>query len=334
MKDKIKKRKLTSKDWNDLASALSGENNNNPELVTSFFSEDTYRTGKKWNGLKSMINKSIDVDKAWNALYSRIRKEETLTGTEKSSGVIKMRGAFLRIAAIALAIVVLGSILFFIFKADLSNREIVITTGNQRINQPVELRDGSRIFLNRNSRLIYTRHFGKKEREVILNGEAFFEIARDTAKPFIIKAGKANVKVLGTSFDVLTENEESKVQVFVKTGTVMLYNNTGSRNIIVEPGYVGTIDSTSTMKKINKDPNYLAWKTGYLVYDGQKLEVVFKDLKKVYNMNIVADDPEIMNETWTIPIYNQSQETIIRLICASFNLAYSKDGDIYHLTRK
>lgn len=51
-------------------------------------------------------------------------------------------------------------------------------------------------------------------------------------------------------------------------------------------------------------------------------------------MNIVADDPEILSNTWTSPIDNQAQETIIRLICASFNLAYEKDGDVYHLTRK
>jgi len=61
---------------------------------------------------------------------------------------------------------------------------------------------------------------------------------------------------------------------------------------------------------------------------------VFRDLKRVYNMDIVADDPAILNETWTSPIDNKSQETIIRLICASFNLGYSKDGDVYHLVRK
>jgi len=78
----------------------------------------------------------------------------------------------------------------------------------------------------------------------------------------------------------------------------------------------------------------MSWNTGLLVYDGQTLDIVFRDLKRVYNMNIVADDPEILSNTWTSPIDNQAQETIIRLICASFNLAFKKDGDVYHLTRK
>ena len=71
-----------------------------------------------------------------------------------------------------------------------------------------------------------------------------------------------------------------------------------------------------------------------LVYNGQKLDIVFKDLKRVYNMDIVADDPAILENTWTSPIDNQPQETIIRLICTSFNLSYTKDGNVYHLSKK
>jgi len=64
--------------------------------------------------------------------------------------------------------------------------------------------------------------------------------------------------------------------------------------------------------------------------------VVFRDLKKVYNMDIVANDPGILENTWTTngPVDNQSPETIIRLICISFNLSYAKEGNIYHITDK
>ncbi|MDQ1296169.1 MAG: FecR protein, partial [Bacteroidota bacterium] len=82
------------------------------------------------------------------------------------------------------------------------------------------------------------------------------------------------------------------------------------------------------------NPNYMAWNTGSLVYDGQTLDIVFKDLRRVYDMIVVADDPEILKETWTSPIDKQSPETIIRLICVSFNLSYSKEGDVFHLAKK
>jgi ferric-dicitrate binding protein FerR (iron transport regulator) len=97
---------------------------------------------------------------------------------------------------------------------------------------------------------------------------------------------------------------------------------------------VGKIDSKISDKSLNNDPNYLAWNTGMLIYDGQTLDIVFRDLKRVYNLDIVADDPSILDEIWTAPINNQAQETIIRLICYSFNLGYKKDGNVYHLSKK
>ena len=102
--------------------------------------------------------------------------------------------------------------------------------------------DGSRIFLNRNSEFSYRSNFGDRNRNVTLTGEAFFEIAPDAAKPFIIDAGNARVKVVGTSFNVITNNSRSAVEVFVKTGKVMLSNNSGSKSMALEPGYVGTMD--------------------------------------------------------------------------------------------
>jgi ferric-dicitrate binding protein FerR (iron transport regulator) len=122
--------------------------------------------------------------------------------------------------------------------------------------------------------------------------------------------------------------------VFVRTGKVLLSDNSGNNSILLDPGYIGTMDSGKPLKSLNRDPNYMAWNTGILVYDGQTLDIVFRDLKRVYNMEIIADDPSILKETWTSPINNQSQDTIIRLICYSFNLGYTKEGNTYHLSKR
>ena len=71
-----------------------------------------------------------------------------------------------------------------------------------------------------------------------------------------------------------------------------------------------------------------------LKYDGQTLNVVFHDLKRTYNMEIIVDDQGILDQPWVTTIDNLSQDTIIRLICASFNLSYTKDGDVYRLAGK
>ena len=298
MKEMKKIGTFTDKEWEELASILSGEKGEQTDLLGQFMAGDTNNSGKKWKDLKNMNSQEkIDVEKAWNNVHSRLI-ENGLKISESPVRIRFMRTTILRIAAV------------------------------------VSLPDGSKIYLNRNSELNYRKNFGKHGRNVKLAGEAFFEISPDKSKPFIIDAGNAKVKVLGTSFNVITNNRESAVEVFVKTGKVLVSDNSGSQTLQLDPGYVGTVSSRAAVKTVNNNPNYLAWKTGELVYSGQKLSVVFSDLKRVYNMDIVADDSLILDNPWRSPIVNTDEETIINLICRSFNLGYTKDGNVYHLSKK
>jgi transmembrane sensor len=324
----------TDREWEELSSILSDEQNGNNDLLSRFLAEDRHNTVKYWKELKEMNNdKEIDVDKAWNKLYSRLNENGLIT----EAPVVRrsfIRTTYFRVAAMVLLLLGIGSgILFISDQGLISGKTTVATTDNQK-NLQVTLPDGSNIFLNRNTKLSYRKDFSRHGRTVTLSGEAFFEIARDENNPFTVDAGKAIVKVLGTSFNVITSNSDSAVEVFVKSGQVEVTDNEEGSNLILDPGFIGRVYSERSEKSVNIDPNYMAWNTGLLVYDGQTLDIVFRDLKRVYNMDIVADDPEILSNTWTSPIDNQSQETIIRIICASFNLSYTKDGNVYHLSGK
>jgi len=334
MNEKMNNDKLTDRDWEELASSLSGEKEEGSELLDQFLVSDKSDTGKNWKALsETMDERDIDVDNAWRKVNSRL--DETVTLSVKSNyRILSLRSTLMRVAAVGLILLSIGTAALYIGKSDTLSKKIIVATSDYQKNFMVNLPDGSNISLNRNSVLTYRSSFGKHSRNVALSGEAFFDIAPDASKPFIIDAGKASIKVVGTSFNIITNNSNSAVEVFVKTGKVLLSDNTLDKNILLEPGDVGTMNSGVTGKTVNKDPNYMSWNTGLLVYDGQKLDIVFKDLKRVYNMDIVADDPDILEETWTSPIDNQPQETIIRLICASFNLSYVKEGEIYHLVKK
>jgi transmembrane sensor len=325
---------FTDKEWEELASMLSDEKSEKTVLLDSFLAEDKHNTGKQWKELRDLGGEhNINVDKAWNKLYPKLHESEYQT-VKNLKRLSFTRSTIMRVAAAALIMISLGLTAVYINNPGAFSKKITFQTGNDQKNLLVSLPDGSKIFLNRNSELRYRANFGDNGRDVNLSGEAFFEISADNTKPFIIDAGKARVKVVGTSFNVITNNSESAVEVFVKTGHVLLSDNSGSQSVLLDPGFVGKVDSETSVKTLNKDPNYLSWKTGLLVYNGQKLDVVFRDLKRVYNMDIVADDPEILENPWKITIDNQSQEIIINLICASFILSYTKDGSIYHLSKK
>jgi transmembrane sensor len=329
-----KNERYSDSEWEELASLLSEEKGEQSDLLVRFIAEDGNDTIKKWKELSNMSEeKEINVDNAWNNVFSRINENEH----KKEIGLASfrfIRSSFMRVAAIVLVLLSLGTAGAYLLNPDIFSRKITIASGMDQKNIEVALPDGSRIFLNRNSELSYRSNFGARGRNVTLTGEAFFEIAPDASKPYILDAGNAKVKVVGTSFNVITKNNESAVEVFVKTGKVMLSNNSGSKSLALDPGYVGIMDSEISAKSLNNNPNYLSWKTGLLVYNGQKLDVVFSDLKRVYNMDIEVADPSILENRWTSPIDNQPQDTIIRLICASFNLSYTNNGNVYHLVKK
>jgi transmembrane sensor len=328
------KERYSDRQWEELASLLSGEKGEESDLLGQFMAEDSNDTVKKWKELSNMNDeKEISVDKAWNNVFARMTESGHKTENVRSRKIL-IRDSFIRVAAIALVILSLGVPAAYLINPEIFSKNITIASGNYQKNVDVVLPDGSRIFLNRNSEFSYRSNFGGRGRNVTLTGEAFFEIAPDASKPFIIDAGNARVRVVGTSFNVITRNRKSAVEVFVKTGKVMLSNKAGSKSLALDPGDVGTMDAEISRKELNKNPNYLSWKTGLLVYNGQKLDIVFSDLKRVYNMDIEVTDPAILENRWTSPIDNQPQETIIRLICASFNLSYSKDGSVYHLVKK
>lgn len=331
MREMKKKENLTDREWEELASIFSGEKEGNypPSLNGDF-----HEAEKVWRSLGNMENeKQIDTDKAWNKVQSRINNDNREDAGKPEISLFR-RNTFLRIAAAVLLILSFGAITIFVDRSGRFSKEIIALSGEDQRNLKIDLPDGSTIFLNRNSELRYKSDFGRFSRSVKLKGEAFFEIAPDKEKPFTIDAGKAVVKVVGTSFSVLTENQDSEVEVFVRNGKVLLTEKSGERSVELDPGFIGKTQSGNIERSVNNDRNYLAWNTGKLFYDGEKLENVFRDLKKFYNMNIIADDKAINELPWTSPIEYISPDKIILLICRSFNLSYSKDGETYHLAEK
>ena len=329
MKAKENIEKLNEREWNELASLFSGKATDHSGAAAGESGDDK----DNWEKLRKMDNKVIDVDKAWNKVYSRIRVEEQVSGKKELNGFL--RPNFLKIAASILVMALLGITSLYLGNQGYFSREITVKTGDARSLSPVRLPDGSIISLNRNTVLSYRSHFGKSRRNVRLNGEAFFEISHDASRPFIIDAGKADIRVVGTSFNVITSNKREDVEVFVETGKVLLSDKAGSSTLELEPGFIGTMSNRGSEKSVNKNPNYMSWNTGRLVYKGEKLNTVFNDLRKIYGSDIVTDDPAILENPWTTTIdVSQPEDIIILLVCNTFNLGYTKDGNTYHLFKK
>lgn len=310
------------------------ENNNNGHrermMTEEFLSGQNQSAQKYWKEMDEIKEKSekADVDKAWKKLYNRLDSENLIKGKRRSI----LTDPVLRIAASIILIIGLSVTgLYYLTEGFGSGKTRIISAGADRKNVRVDLPDGSVAFLNRESSLEYPLSFAKKNRTVKLQGEAFFDIDHEAGRPFIIDAGKANITVLGTSFNVNTRH--NRVEVFVTDGKVVLESLDNRSAVTIEPGNIGSLTDNTTSKDINNDPNYLSWKTEILTFDGDSLGKVFSDLQKVHNISIELED-ETINErrlSSTSVFNKQSAETIIRIICTTFNLEYEKQGKVFYL---
>ena len=319
--------KWNDREWAGAAAWLSGEENGSGEDARILAGEEE-DIMKKWNDLKYPETEPVDVDKAWAKLNGRIEAAEK-TSIQLAARRTPFLTTFARIAAMVIIVAGAGWLLFEVA----APQKITVTTEADQKNVEVLLADGSTVFLNRNSSLTYPKNFRSGTRRVSLRGEAFFDISRDVEHPFIIDAGKADIKVLGTSFNVITENASSEVEVYVASGKVLVTSDDGSSSLTLEPEYVGRVSGSNAVQALNTNVNYLAWHTGMLTYDGERLGVVFEDLKRTYNIEIKVADPEINEFRLTSPFEQQPQDTIVKLICTTFNLRSVREGDTYILFR-
>ncbi len=206
------------------------------------------------------------------------------------------------------------------------------------------LPDGSVVWLNAGSKIKYPSTFGEKTRNVELEGEAFFNVVRDTTRKFIIKTGSIETVVLGTSFNVQALPEYNDIRVAVKSGRVLV------ENVIQNPNQVSVLKDSvvlqpSQMAIFNKAENKLemtdcniddiiGWKDGILVFNDADLSNVINDLERWYGVNFVVDSQIKTNHLFTGDFENNSLEYVLQGICYASDLNFKIDGNTVFLYEK
>jgi len=198
----------------------------------------------------------------------------------------------------------------------------------------------SLVSLNSDTHLSYPKRFGNQTREVIIEGEAFFEVKPNKNKPFIIHVRNAQIKVLGTSFIVNAYPDSLLMEVIVKTGKVQVTNQIAeskhSNELILNPGDKGTLilSNNTLLKTSNENLNFMAWKTHDLIFKATSLGEVIGLLEKVYKVRIQLHDPKSNELLLTAHFNNYSLDFILKVIEATFQMETQKIDGQYVLKSK
>lgn len=190
------------------------------------------------------------------------------------------------ILRVAAAVIVLISGVWFWNQLRSQETVLVSNTGETKV---FYLPDSSHVTLTGDSRLTYNSRFGKSNRELYLQGEAFFKVKRDAGKPFVVKTALIQVEVLGTSFQVVSR--ELQAEVFVKKGRVKVTTLDKKQDETLETGMSAKYEKVKGKFMIStQDNDSLKGQTRILKFDNAPLPEVIEILNKYYGSHIVLPD--------------------------------------------
>ena len=173
--------------------------------------------------------------------------------------------------------------------------QLIIPYGNR---SKIRLSDGTLVWLNAGSRLIYPSKFTGKRREVLLSGEAFFDVYRDPDQPFVVKTNALDIHVLGTRFNVSAYPEDSVIQTVLEKGAVAFHPDESGwfeRDLEIRPHQMAVFNKEKKETKVFQvDPGfYSSWTEGLLSFENIGLTEVLKKMERYYNVSLHLGDPSV-----------------------------------------
>jgi transmembrane sensor len=206
----------------------------------------------------------------------------------------------------------------------------LVTERGQRAQ--VGLSDGTRLTLGPGTRLEMLDGFGTESREVRLSGEAFFDIAPDPDRPFLVHVRGAVTRVLGTEFGIRAYPDEPDVKVVVAEGTVSVRSTEpGAAEAILQAGELGEL-TTGGVQVISRPADldvHLGWRGGRLTFENTPLAQVAREIERWYGVPIRVGDDSLGSLRLTASFRDQPVEVIVTAVAASLGLEWRRAGETY-----
>lgn len=217
-----------------------------------------------------------DIPAGGNKAILRLADGRTVQLDSSQNGVIMLPGRLLYTDS-----TLVGNLLDAPAARDEAHNEIVTPKGGM---YQVVLADGTKVWLNADSKLRFPPDFTKTRREVSLVGEAYFEVAKNRAQPFIIKTAGQEVQVLGTSFNVTAYPDAVSEQTTLVEGKVSVSTRQTARQL--SPGDQAVVGASGiSVEKVDTAP-FVAWKSGFIAFNEETLEHIMRDISRWYNVDV------------------------------------------------
>ncbi len=195
----------------------------------------------------------------------------------------------------------------------------------------IELSDGTKVWLNSGSKLIYPVVFAENKREVFLEGEGIFDVSHNKNKPFYVIAKDHEIQVLGTVFNVSNYSNEGSIETTLKSGSVQINYKGDSflrrnESVKIKPGTSAKYNKTTKQisSKTVDVSNYFSWREGLFIFKKDDLGHIVKRLSRYYNVKISVDDELLAKQTFTGSLdLKENIDQVLEAIKETTNLEYT-----------
>lgn len=280
---------------------------------------------------------ALEVDVEWNKLKNKLeigKQHETKVRALNPEHAERFSfRQVLRVAAIILLLVIPATGIYFYLN---QSQPIEVAALNAIKESPMP--DGSKITLNQDAVITYHKDYGKTNRQVALKGEAFFSVAHDKIKPFIVDVNEITVTVTGTSFYIEAKQNENEIKVMVETGTVIVKSTLDPNQIVTlhkgDKALYSKSSHSLIQAAITEEDNYHSWLSKKLLFKEMPLKDIITDLNHAYHRNIVIKDKAVENCRITVSFDQQTLNQILNVIEHTIDVTITTKENSIEITGK
>ena len=224
-----------------------------------------------------------------------------------------------------------GDVIENIETTESMNNKLIVPRGKR---SSLILSDGTKVWLNAGAEIVFPSSFKGDYRNVQIKGEAYLDVAKDPAKPFIVKTQDFDIKVLGTQFNISSSSSSSENTVVLVEGSVAVDLKNGTIETIKPNQMFSLVGTKVDIKEVDTN-EYTAWKDGLLVFKQQSLQDILKVLERYYDISFDNTNLEFTKNTFSGKLYlSDSLDEMLTSIASLASLNFEKTNDRYILKNK
>ncbi len=295
-----------------------------------------------WLAKQWATSPEIDSSMLLEKVFSRISSYQKTTSLESNFSLSRILKVYKRIAAVLILPFIGLGILYLVSQNGQPTAQFTETIAVRGQKSQIVLSDGTKVWLNSDTKIKYPADFNEKQRQVYLDGEAFFDVQKNDQKPFVVYTSDVDVKVLGTKFNVKAYSNESGVETTLFEGKInlVLKDPISDQSLEKEMFPRQSFLYSKTEKTLTHRPFQFeeinGWKNNQLIFKDDTFSSLVSKIERWYDVEVIYDEKQFDGQLLTVELYEGERlDMLMQIISEALSVNYQyKNGKVILTPKK